>query len=156
MFFSIGSKQVHIVCYFPCLWIARICFLVNGNDDDDAMDRLPFTLQTIIQRKAKKNRNAKAYLLKIPCYPALCEYLREKCRMSFDYRPSEEQVRPLIANHISSALAGDSKIRMRVRDELREIHRSYLRTFMNDPHGGHKATLKVRCQPMLTLKKSPL
>lgn len=116
------------------------------------MAHLPLTLQEIIRRKAKKNKGAKAYLLQIPRYPALCEFLRDKSRTSFDHRPSEAQVRPLISNHLSQQLANDSKIRMRLRDELREIHRSFMRTFMSDPHAsGSKISLnKVKRLPVKT------
>ncbi len=124
-------------------------------DEDNGMARLPIVLQNVIQRKAEKNKNAKAYLLEIPRYPALCEFLRDKSSTSFDHRPSENQVRPLIANHISKNLANDSKIRMRLRDELREIHRSYMRTFMTDPHAsGSKSSVPKTKQ--LTIKKSPM
>jgi hypothetical protein len=122
-------------------------------DEDNGMARLPLALQNVIQNKARRNKNAKAYLLEIPRYPALCEYLRDKSRTSFDHRPSEIQVRPLIENHISKNLANEAKIRMRLRDELREIHRSYLRTFMSDPHAtGQKSTTQ---KPKLLIKKSP-
>ena len=122
-----------------------------SSDASNGAERLPLTLQLVIQRKAKKSRNAKAYLLEIPRYPSLCDFLREKSRQSFDLRPTEEQVRPLIANHISPQLANVAKMRMRVRDELREIHRSYMRTFMVDPRSGQKSRLRV---PSPT-KKSP-
>jgi len=119
------------------------------------MARLPIALQNVIKNKATKNKNAKLYLLEIPRYPALCEFLRDKSSSSFDHRPSENQVRPLIANHLSKHLATDSKIRMRLRDELREIHRSYMRTFMNDPHAtGTKSSIQKN-KP-LTVKKSPM
>lgn len=118
-------------------------------------ERLPLTLQLLIQRKAKKNRNAKAYLLEIPRYPLLCDFLRDKSRQSFYSRPTEEQVRPLIANHISPQLANDAKMRMRVRDELREIHRSYLRNFIVDPRTGQKARLQTASNQKLPTKKSP-
>jgi hypothetical protein len=118
------------------------------------MTRLPLALQSVIGRKAKKNKNAKAYLLEIPRYPALCEFLRDRSRTSFDHRPTENQVRPLIANHISKYSANDKKVRFRVRDELREIHRSFMRTFMNDPHASR---LKSSIQKnKLPLKKSPM
>jgi len=125
----------------------------ENNGEDDGMGRLPLVLRDIIRNKAKKNKNAKAYLLQIPRYPALCEFLRDKSRTSFDRRPNEDQVRPLIANHISQTLANDKTIRIRIREELREIHRSYLRTFMPDPHGHHKAVPK---NTKLTVKKSPM
>jgi hypothetical protein len=119
------------------------------------MARLPLHLQNVIKNKATRNKNAKLYLLEIPRYPALCEFLRDKSRTSFDHRPSENQVRPLIANHLSKYLANDSKIRMRLRDELREIHRSYMRTFMDDPHTtGTKSSIQKNKQ--LTVKKSPV
>ncbi|CAF2854466.1 unnamed protein product [Rotaria sp. Silwood2] len=127
----------------------------EGEDDDDGMARLPLTLQDIIRKKAKKNKNAKSYLLQISRYPALCEFLRDKSRTSFDHRPSENQVRPLIANHLSQHLANDAKIRMRLRDELREIHRSYMRTFMNDPH-ANGAKISFHRHKRLNLKKSPI
>lgn len=118
------------------------------------MDSLPVPLREVIRRKARKNKNAKAYLLEIPRYPALCEFLRDKSRTSFDHRPSETQVRPLIANHLSNQLANNSKMRMRLRDELREIHRSYMRTFMNDPRAaGQKSS--VQKTKTLSMKKSP-
>lgn len=123
-------------------------------DEDNGMSCLPRDLQEVIKKKATKNKNAKAYLLQIPRYPALCEFLRDKSRTSFDHRPSENQVRPLIANHISKNVVNDSKLRMRLRDELREIHRSYMRTFMNDPHAtGQKSTISK--PKLLSTKKSP-
>jgi hypothetical protein len=117
------------------------------------MARLPIALQNVIRNKVKRKKS-KAYLLQIPRYPALCEYLRDRSRASFDHRPSEVQVRPLIENHISKILVQDAKVRMRLRDELREIHRSYLRTFMYDPHsiGWKAATEKEK----LPTKKSPM
>ena len=125
------------------------------DDEDNGMARLPLALQTVIRSKATKNKNAKAYLLEIPRYPALCEYLREKSRASFDRRPSEKQVRPLIENHLSKNSVLDAKVRMRLRDELREIHRSYLRTLMTDPHAvGAKTMLNEK--PKLLTKKSPM
>jgi len=123
-------------------------------DEDNGMARLPLTLQNVIQNKATKNKNAKAYLLEIPRYPALCEFLRDRSRTSFDHRPSEDQVRPLIETHLSKYLANDKKTRMRLRDELREIHRSYMRTFMNDPHAvGQKLSNQKN---KLSVKKSPM
>jgi hypothetical protein len=117
------------------------------------MARLPLVLRNVIQNKVKRKK-AKAYLLEIPRYPALCEYLRDRSSTSFDHRPSELQVRPLIENHISKNLVSDAKIRMRLRDELREIHRSYLRTFMIDPHSaGVKSTIQ---KAKLPVKKSPM
>jgi hypothetical protein len=136
--------------------MSSLLFLADVNiDEDNGLARLPLVLQNIIQKKAEKNKNAKSYLLQIPRYPALCEFLRDKSRVSFDHRPSENQVRPLIANHLSQQLANDAKIRMRVRDELREIHRSYMRTFMTDPHS---ATTKssVQKNKQLIMKKSPM
>ncbi|CAF4868853.1 unnamed protein product [Rotaria sp. Silwood1] len=114
-------------------------FLVDRNidqneEEDDETTHLPVTLQNIIRQKAKRNNNARSYLLQIPHYPALCEFLCDKSHTSFNRRPSGTQVRPLIENHLSEHLANDAKMRMRLCDELREIHRSYLRTFMNDPH----------------------
>ncbi|CAF3061030.1 unnamed protein product [Rotaria sp. Silwood2] len=106
----------------------------QNEEKDDETTRLPVTLQDIIRQKAKKNNNARSYLLQISRYPPLCEFLGDKSHTSFNRRPSATQVRPLIANHLSQHLANDAKIRMRLCDELREIHRSYLRTFMNDPH----------------------
>jgi hypothetical protein len=123
----------------------------NNTDEDNGMARLPIALQIVIKNKARRNKNAKLYLLQIPRYPALCEFLRDKSRTSFDHRPSEDQVRPLIEKHLSHHLANDSKMRMRLRDELREIHRSYMRTFMNDPHA---ATMKNNKQ--INVKKSPM
>ena len=118
------------------------------------MARLPLALQNVIQRKARRNKNAKSYLLQIPRYPGLCEYLRDKSRTSFDHRPTESQVRPLIINHLGQQLASDRKVRMRIRDELRETHRSYMRTFMNDPHAviGRSAGQNGR----RSIKKSPI
>ena len=57
-----------------------------------------------------------------------------------------------MAKHISQHLSRDKKARLRVRDELREIHRSYMRTFMIDPHGTHKAGPKSQ---LMTAKQSP-
>ncbi len=140
------------------------CEKVNNNikkissilaDEDNSMARLPLALQNVIQKKAKKNRNAKAYLLDIPRYPALCQYLRDKSTSSFDRRPTEDQIRPLIKNHLSKYLVNDSKLRKRVRDELREIHRSYMRTFMNDPHTTAPKSY-IRKNKKLTVKKSPM
>ena len=131
--------------------------LVNesNNNADDGMARLPLALQKVIQRKAKKNKNAKSYLLQITHFPALCEFLRDKSHTSFDQRPSEHQVRLLIANHLSPHLANDKKTRVRVRDELREMHRSYMRTFMTDPHGsGLKPSVQKNKQ--INVKKSPM
>jgi len=123
-------------------------------EEDNGMARLPLTLQDVIRNKAKKNKNAKAYLLEIPRYPALCEFLRDKSSTSFDHRPSENQIRPLVENHLSKYLAADKKIRIRVQYELREIHRSYMRTFMNDPHGtGTKSSIQKN---KLSVKKSPM
>ncbi|CAF1216457.1 unnamed protein product [Rotaria sp. Silwood1] len=106
----------------------------QNEEEDDETTHLPVTLQNIIRQKAKRNNNARSYLLQIPHYPALCEFLCDKSHTSFNRRPSGTQVRPLIENHLSEHLANDAKMRMRLCDELREIHRSYLRTFMNDPH----------------------
>jgi hypothetical protein len=117
------------------------------------MVRLPLALQNIIKKKAQKSENTKTYLLQIGRYPVLCEFLRDKSRTSFDQRPTDNQVRPLVANHLSKYLSNDAKIRMRVRDELREIHRSYLRTFMCDPHATSKFGYKTK---QLTFKKSPM
>ncbi|CAF1595432.1 unnamed protein product [Rotaria sp. Silwood1] len=103
-------------------------------EKDDETTRLPVILQAIIRQKAKKNNNAKSYLLQIPRYPALCEFLCDKSHTSFNRRPSGAQVRSLMVNHLSQHLANDAKMRMRLCDELREIHRSYMRTFMNNPH----------------------
>ena len=118
--------------------------------DDNGMSRLPLALQTIIRRKARNRRNPKPYLLEIPRYPALCEYLRDKSIKSFDVRATDIEIRPFIEQHISKILALDSKQRMRIRDELREIHRSYLRTITSDPHRPtqHKAKLPVKKSPM--------
>jgi len=123
-------------------------------EGDNGMARLPLPLQSIIRNKAKKNKNAKAYLLEVGRYPALCEFLRDKSRTSFDHRPSENEVQPLIENHLSKYLSNDKKLRMRVRDELREIHRSYLRIYITDPHStgskssNHKNKLPVKKSPM--------
>ena len=118
----------------------------------DDVANLPIPLHNVIQRKAKNSKPEKTYLLHIPRYPDLCKFLRDKARSSFDQRPTEDQVRPLIAKHMSEQLALDKKIRQRVRDELREIHRSYMRTFMIDPHGTHKAGPKSQ---LLAAKQSP-
>ncbi|CAF3782049.1 unnamed protein product [Rotaria socialis] len=126
----------------------------EGGDDED-VDNLPLALQDIIRKKAQKNKNAKIYLLHIPRYPALCEFLRDRSRTSFDHRPSENQVRPLIANHLSEQMANDAKIRMRLRDELREIHRSYMRTFMNDPH-ANATKISFHKHKRLNIKQSPM
>lgn len=119
-------------------------------DDTNGMSRLPLVLQNIIRRKARNRRNPKPYLLEIPRYPALCEYLRDKSTKSFDSRTTDVEIRPFVEQHISKILATDKKQRMRIRDELREIHRSYLRTFMNDPHKSTnpKAKLPVKKSPM--------
>ncbi|CAF3907349.1 unnamed protein product [Rotaria sordida] len=106
----------------------------QNEEKDDETTCLPVILQNIIRQKAKKNNNAKSYLLQIPRYPALCEFLCDKSHTSFNRRPSGAQVRSLIVNHLSQHLANDVKMRMRLCDELREIHRSYMRTFMNNPH----------------------
>lgn len=119
------------------------------------MVRLPITLRDIIRRKAEKNKNAKAYLLQIPRYPALCEYLRDRNPKLFDHRPTELQVRPLIENHIGAQAVKDAKVRMRLRDELREIHRSYLRTVMTDPHGNN-SKISIHKVKRLNIKKSPM
>ncbi|CAF1196646.1 unnamed protein product [Rotaria sordida] len=107
-----------------------------NEEEDDETTCLPVILQDIIRQKAKKNNNARSYLLNIPLYPALCEFLCDKSYTSFNRRPSGTQIRPLIENHLSQNLANDAKIRMRLCDELREIHRSYMRTFMTDPHAS--------------------
>ncbi|CAF1435681.1 unnamed protein product [Adineta steineri] len=127
----------------------------ESNDEDSGMAQLPVALQEVIRRKAARNKKDKFYLLHIPRYPALCEFLRDKSRTSFDHRPSDIQVRPLIANSISQHLANDSKARMRVRDELREIHRSYMRTFMTDPHVV-AGKLTVSKSKQIPVKKSPV
>jgi hypothetical protein len=124
-------------------------------DGDTGIGRLPIDLQNIIKRKAQKNKNAKLYLLQIPRFPALCEYLRDRSHTSFDHRPSEAQVRPLITQHISQHLANNSKIRMRLRDELREIHRSYMRTFMTDPHATGPKPSVVKNKQLIE-KTSPM
>lgn len=130
-----------------------LSILVDG--EENGMACLPIALQIVIRNKASKNKNAKAYLLEIARYPALCEYLRDRSATSFDHRPSEKQVRPLIENHLSKDAVLDAKVRMRLRDELREIHRSYLRTFMTDPHAiGAKTMLNLK--PRLPVKKSPM
>lgn len=135
--------------------------LINSDEEEDEeideasdSNELPRALKLIIERKATKNDNAKGYLLEIPNYPSLCQFLREKSRTTFDQRPNEELLRPFIINQLGPNAAKDSKVRMRIRDEFREIHRSYLRTFMHDPHGIHK-TNKNRSQPLLPTKKSP-
>lgn len=135
-------------------------FLADGNNKkeanahDNGMGRLPLALRAIIQRKADKSRGAKAYLLELPRFPDLCEYLQDRSRRSFDLRPTEALVKPFVVKHVNPHGKTDGRFRMRMRDELREIHRSYLRTFMNDPHAvgssGNKSTRK------LPLKKSPL
>lgn len=132
----------------------RIAFFVV-DDEDSGMACLPLALQIVIRNKASRKKNAKSYLLEIPRYPALCEYLRDRSAKSFDHRPSEKQVRPLIENHLNQDSILDAKIRMRLRDELREIHRSYLRTFMTDPHAiGSKNMPNYK--PRLPVKKSPM
>lgn len=129
-----------------------------GDDDDaeedEGMARLPVALQEVIRRKADRNKKGKSYLLRIPRYPALCQYLCDKSQTSFDLRPSEAQVRPLIATCLSAHLLNDAKSRMRIRDELREVHRSYMRTFMKDPR---QASAKASAErgKLLTTKKSP-
>ena len=119
------------------------------------MSGLPRALQEVIRRKAERNIKDKSYLLQIPRYPALCEFLRDKSRTSFDHRPTEAQVRPLIANCFSQHFASDAKARMRVRDDLREVHRSYMRTFMQDPRviGAKSSVQKAK---HLVVKKSPV
>lgn len=94
-------------------------------------------------------------MLQIPRYPALCEYLRDRSRTSFDHRPNEAQILPFITNHLSQMVAQDTKVRMRLRDELREIHRSYMRTFMNDPHASGSKAFSHKTK-RLNLKKSPI
>lgn len=134
--------------------IKKCVILINSVDEASDSNELPRALKLIIERKATKNDNAKGYLLEIPNYPSLCQFLREKSRTTFDQRPNEELLRPFIINQLGPNAAKDSKVRMRIRDEFREIHRSYLRTFMHDPHGIHK-TNKNRSQPLLPTKKSP-
>jgi len=49
----------------------------------------------------------------------------------------------------------DTKLRMRIRDELRELHRTYMRTFMDDPRYGNK-TIKSKINSQhCTIKTSP-
>ncbi|CAF0971319.1 unnamed protein product [Adineta steineri] len=151
--FMVKKSELEICSLRLC---GTIVFTINeSNDEDSGMGQLPVALQEVIRRKAARNKKDKFYLLHIPRYPALCEFLRDKSRTSFDHRPSDIQVRPLIANSISQHLANDSKARMRVRDELREIHRSYMRTFMTDPHvvAGKSTVPKSKQIPV---KKSPV
>ncbi|CAF1179590.1 unnamed protein product [Adineta ricciae] len=132
-------------------WAAQID---ENNDGENGMSGLPRALQEVIRRKAERNIKDKSYLLQIPRYPALCEFLRDKSRTSFDHRPTEAQVRPLIASCFSHHFASDAKARMRVRDDLREVHRSYMRTFMQDPRvvGAKSSAQKAK---HLVVKKSP-
>ncbi|UJR23277.1 hypothetical protein I4U23_026294 [Adineta vaga] len=144
-----GSEEEDMAVLWS--WAAQVD---ESNDEESGMNHLPLPLQQVIRRKAKRNKKDKSYLLQIPRYPALCEFLRDKSRTSFDHRPSEAQVRPLIANCFSQHLANDAKARMRVRDELREIHRSYMRTFMQDPRvAGAKSSAQKNKQ--IPVKKSP-
>ena len=136
-----------------------MAFLASRNKNEpDAHNtevvRLPLALQTIIKRKAEKSQGTKTYLLEIVRFPDICAYLQDRSRRSFDLRPSEDLVRPFVTKYVHPHGNTDGKFRMRIRDELREIHRSYLRTFMNDPHlTGSYGKKSFRKSP---LKKSPL
>ena len=133
--------------------IFSLIFLVDEANENGA---LPLILKTIIERKATKNNNAKSYLLEISKYAGLCDFLLDRSRTSFDHRPTDDILRPFLVTQFGPNVAKDTKLRVRIRDELREIHRSYLRTFMHDPHGLNKSATKSKKNANLSMKKSPL
>ena len=113
--------------------------LVNRNNDDI---ELPEELKILIRQQIEKDPSNNQYLLKLGSYPVVCRYLRNSLPDSFYSNLISQHLRPLIINEIPSERSEYSKTFLRVRQQLRELHQTYLLQFIDNP--DQEDTIAIR------------